>query len=936
MFEYTCPRCRSVNRVKSAPSGKVVPCAECQHPLRVVVDSRGKGMASPLIAVGGAVGGLTVAALLLLVWFFAGRSPASTQRAAAPEEIKEWRTDTTKVVKTVTPVERPGQGKPDEGAGLSETELYNRMLKSVCWIIGTARQRGKDMMWTGSGSLVDRDERLVLTNEHVAPDYAETLTVLFPIIKGGKPVSSANVYLAAYKAKQGIKATLARAPDRKRDLSLIQLERLPEGVVPVRLAGRQARPGQKVHTVGGKPRGNQGLWIYSPGSVRQVTFEQWQYADGFPRSADVIASTVPLNPGDSGGALVDDRAQLVGVNNGGMEGNANYRHINLNEVIDFITLYFRSVGKSWTPPVNDDPTPGAEEKVTKLLADLAGMDRTARKKAIKELGLLGSDARKAIPDLLKVLRNRSEPDDLRDPALESLATIGQPSREQVPAVIDALRDKDVVEARRYAADVLGPVCAKAPDAVDALIMALKDRDEKVRSNAARSLGTAGPVAAAKARPELVTLLRDADRNVRKAALKALPQFGKPEVIEIAREKAILADRSAPTEARIYACAILSFAGEDVAPAISESLTADTDRELALEVVEALRELKAKKKEVGLALSRVLDHKDPIVRREAARALRDIGFDPALIAAFLKALASPDVEVRLMAATKLPSLSTFQKESPALNLTKDSLDSIKTALVSTETLARGVAAYALGSLGEEGAGGIAALRAAVIKETDSRVKLEMLAAFAQVGPAAVRELADKADELLDTLLDMASEVREANRPLQNCAAISLYKLAPSSKQGEKALPIVVRALLVRNMLLPAGLPAARFMKTAQPGSVEAVVKMIELELHERAKEILVKGGRPAAEAIAKTFNTTFVGTRADAVQTTYDKAYARKAAFEILARLGPDANLSQVQTIFIRHGNLWKKGQEFPVRGVGPDVMGALREARDAVNTKPKK
>jgi len=47
---------------------------------------------------------------------------------------------------------------------MTSDELYNEMLKSIVWILATD---GKDS-WSGSGSLIDRDERLVITNEHVA------------------------------------------------------------------------------------------------------------------------------------------------------------------------------------------------------------------------------------------------------------------------------------------------------------------------------------------------------------------------------------------------------------------------------------------------------------------------------------------------------------------------------------------------------------------------------------------------------------------------------------------------------------------------------------------------------------------------------------------------------------------------------------------------
>src|SRR5271157_1503003 len=74
----------------------------------------------------------------------------------------------------------------DEGA-----RVYQKVLKSVVWIHSS---RGAGKLATGSGSLLDRKHRLVLTNYHVVTDN-DRATVMFPIFRGGKVVAEREFYL---------------------------------------------------------------------------------------------------------------------------------------------------------------------------------------------------------------------------------------------------------------------------------------------------------------------------------------------------------------------------------------------------------------------------------------------------------------------------------------------------------------------------------------------------------------------------------------------------------------------------------------------------------------------------------------------------------------------------------------------------------------------
>ena len=69
--------------------------------------------------------------------------------------------------------------------------VYRKVLKSVVWIHSS---RGGGKLATGSGSLIDRKHRLVLTNYHVVGDN-DRATVIFPIFQKDKLVAEREFYL---------------------------------------------------------------------------------------------------------------------------------------------------------------------------------------------------------------------------------------------------------------------------------------------------------------------------------------------------------------------------------------------------------------------------------------------------------------------------------------------------------------------------------------------------------------------------------------------------------------------------------------------------------------------------------------------------------------------------------------------------------------------
>jgi len=200
--------------------------------------------------------------------------------------------------------------------------IYQRLLKSTVWVV-VPRSRdsatNRVQVATGSGSLVDRARRLVLTNYHVVGRDSEHVLVTFPVHQDGKTAAVAEraFYQNMIRNGRGIRGkVIAREP--RCDLALIQLDTVPEDARQLPLARESPSPGQDVHSVG-NPGQSGALWVYTPGKVRQVYHHQWHSGSGRDRldlDARIVETQSPINRGDSGGPLVNNKGELVGVTQG--------------------------------------------------------------------------------------------------------------------------------------------------------------------------------------------------------------------------------------------------------------------------------------------------------------------------------------------------------------------------------------------------------------------------------------------------------------------------------------------------------------------------------------------------------------------------------------------------------------------------------------------
>jgi HEAT repeat protein len=915
VFQFTCPTCSKATTTATDPAGKVIACPGCRQHLRVVPEDEPAarpGCACLLPAVAGVctLAGLAGAAAILLAWSFLGRGPSPDGKLLAnrdglktelvqndpkkqPPRDDGAKKDTPKDDGSKKETARDDGGKKETGAGggtkppgdggtgagggsspapgngggkpsggasdspgvafrppeaLTGEEVYKKLLRSCVWIYATDGSGG----WTGTGVLVDRDERLVLTNEHVANRAAAEILALFPEYEHGKVNADPEFYWAQLKKGRDGKAIAARvvADDRKRDLALLKLDSVPADATAVRLASSGVSPGQNLHAVGGQPRGSKAMWVYTPGVVRQVSSAVWQYEDGFRRSATVIESTLPINQGDSGGPVVDGRGALVGVNAGfDPDSRQNSSHIDISEARDLLVRHFHSLGRDWAGPAEEQPPAALRDHVRQLVKALGGADADARKRSAAALADLGPDAREALPALLKMLRSPDEPEDGRKEAERALGEIGTPPREQMPALLEALQDGQSTPARVYAAAALGKLGADTGPAVAALVKALKDDTPAVRRNAAAALGRVGLSARSDAYPALLALLEDRDDEVRRTAVGALVQLGRPAPAELPALKRMLLSQSfGSRESRVYAAAALSEFGSDAVPPLLGTLSTDPDPDVLMMACSALGQAGVKTPEVTQALSRALDRDEKPVRVAAAAAIGQLGLEPATLAAVLKALGKKDPECHRAIAAALPPLGALVPDPPRLNLPKEAVAEVKPALASEQPAARAVAAYLLGTLGPDAAPAVPDLRKALAREKNEAVQREMACALAEVGPAARDAVAE--------LTDLVGDPTGAKVP-QTCAALALVRVAERDADRKAAYPVLAKALEVKNVSRP---------------------DPIEKEIQVRAQKALQKGKRPAAEAIALT---AFVGDDADKVE-------ARKTALHVLEKIGPAA------------------------------------------------
>jgi HEAT repeat protein len=473
--------------------------------------------------------------------------------------------------------EQPADFAARTGSESGGNDVYPYLLKSAVFIlvvveVQTPMGRGYSMAM-GSGSLVDRKNRLILTNDHVAGD-AKEVVVFFPTYENGKLVAERDRFIQQFRGKKDVIKAKILATDPKIDLCLLQADRVPEGIEALPFSKAQATPGQRVHSIG-TPGDSEGMFLYTFGTVRQVYHKRWRSGSRgesvTEHEADVVETQSPTNQGDSGGPLVNDRGEMVGVTHGGhAEANSLSLFIDVSEARRFVERTVESkLSMKWAPdarkPLQLASRGASGGNVTELVKNLGDGDANKRAKAAEMLGEMGEGAKLAIPSLLKTLKDK---DDLtRRAAAGALSKIGLPDKSDVSLLAQALKEP-TLEVRQYAANTLDKLGADAKPAAAALVEALKDEDSSVRQTAARTLGKLGPDVKASAAKELTALLDHAEKETRVAAGEGLSAMliaadDLPALQRMLKHK--------DAEVRVFAVKGLARLGKDAKPLLTELL-----------------------------------------------------------------------------------------------------------------------------------------------------------------------------------------------------------------------------------------------------------------------------------------------------------------------------------------------------------------------------
>ena len=213
-------------------------------------------------------------------------------------------------------------------SAMAGVENYRNVLDSTTWVLS----KNSDGTSSGTGVLVDKDRKLVITNAHVVGD-SRNAVIFFRDIKDETPVVEKAHYLKMVK-KLGVRGRVV-AVDRKRDLALIQLGRVPAFAKEIEMAEKSTSPGAELDSIG-NPGASEALWVYTSGTVRAVYKKQFRTGAG-EHDFRVVETQSPLNTGDSGGPVVDADGKLIGIVQAIAKKGALFSYcVDISEVRDFL------------------------------------------------------------------------------------------------------------------------------------------------------------------------------------------------------------------------------------------------------------------------------------------------------------------------------------------------------------------------------------------------------------------------------------------------------------------------------------------------------------------------------------------------------------------------------------------------------------------------
>lgn len=735
----------------------------------------------------------------------------------------------------VVPQMRPAQSHEESAAVKEERpnptlkgeEIYRRLLKSTVWVYVP----NGDESSSGSGQVVDTAHRWVLTNYHVVGDVKEVV-VFFPDYENGEPISRPRHYVDDYKrgrdpdgggkSKLSVKGNVVHK-DVGKDLVVIALEGIPDNVQEVAIGAEKPRASQTVFSIGASgvvnsAREDGALWRSTEGRVSQVYERDFKYAKRDQRvNAWIVETTLPTNAGDSGAAIVNEHAEMVGlVAARDPEKEAVSLGIEIREIENFLQQYYKSAGVTYVRP-GSTRSEGRQAALGSLIRGLNDPDAAVRVRSAESLGELEGDARPAIRHLLDLV-NDDNPD-VRRAVNVALDKMKAPADVDLPYLYKALEDQEHVETRRRAARLLA-LTKITRDGLATALLASNDPDPTVRENIMIVLGHYSDDML-QVLPRLLSRLREdqeKDLAVRRQALSAATSLVQHESFreqlspEMERYFTSLVDDKDPGVRSLGASGLLFFMDTShprVVEIVFEKLLADPSQRV--------------RKFTG-------DHIDQLKIFER--------LDGSVLPVLLKAARSPFTEARAVAVAAMGSdrFAPSRKEvlSPLIELLRTEDDEA----------VRLRAVQGLVKFGREASAGVPALSRQMRARTAElrRLSAGLLKSFGHqpgVVPAMLVALADDDGEVRrvaeDALEDMSpldpedvadleGALRSTNENVRAHAAVAAGKIGPAAKaavpalmrcadkNSEKVLAVRVRAVAALSNLGPVAKASAPLLAT----------------------------------------------------------------------------------------------------------------------------
>jgi S1-C subfamily serine protease len=226
--------------------------------------------------------------LAVLACTFSGEELFLAPTSTAPESHEP-----VVLIVTPTPVSEEIMAAVDAEDALL-INLYQRANPAVVYIEVFAEQEGTQMpLGSGSGFLIDTEGHIV-TNNHVVQE-AGAVRVTF---SDGKLADAQVLGQDAYS-----------------DLAVVKVNVSPERLVPLELGDSSTlQVGQRVIAIG-NPFGLEGtMTVGIVSAVGRALPSQVLQEGGSFSNPEIIQTDAAVNPGNSGGPLLDSRGRVVGVN----------------------------------------------------------------------------------------------------------------------------------------------------------------------------------------------------------------------------------------------------------------------------------------------------------------------------------------------------------------------------------------------------------------------------------------------------------------------------------------------------------------------------------------------------------------------------------------------------------------------------------------------